>query len=121
MKQRVLGSMLVLLGAVSLAACSDDKKYSKFVGACLKHPNSATLPEAKRATVCACYEINQTAVLNTIRDPDVKNVFDPDVDPAKAADPILKVADDPAKGQELDKALRAVADGAAQCRKTEGL
>jgi len=121
MKQRALVSMAIVLAAVALAACSEDKKYSKFVSACLKHPNSATLPEAKRATVCACYELNQAAVLNAISDPDVKKVFDPDVDPAKAGDPILKVANDPVKGKELDKALKAVADGAAQCRKTEGL
>ena len=121
MKQRVLGSVLIPLGAVLLVACSEDKKYSKFVSACLKHPNSATLPELKRATICACYEINQTAVLNTISDPDVKKIFDPDVDPAKAGEPIMKVANDAAKGKELDKALKAVADGAAQCRKTEGL
>ena len=121
MKQRNLVAMLILLAAVPLAACSEDKKYSKFVSACLKHPNNAILPEAKRATVCACYELNQTAVLNTIRDPDVKKVFDPDVDPAKAGEPILKVGNDPAKGKELDKALKAVADGAAQCRKTESL
>ena len=110
-----LGALLVLAG------CGDDKKHSKFVDACLKHPNSLALPEAKRAGICACYEANQTTVLNAITDADVKQVFDSQVEPAMAGSAVLKVANDPAKGQALDGALKAFADGAALCRKAEGL
>ena len=121
MRQRTLVLVAILLTVTTLTGCGDDKKHSKFVNACLKHPNSLALPETKRAGICACYEANQNTILNAITDADVKQVFDSQVEPAMAGSAVLKVANDPAKGQALDGALKAFADGAALCRKAEGL